>query len=155
MAVVSGFRDAPTNPFTATTRLGARDYSPALGRFLTVDPVLDTANPQPDNGYAYALNNPATQADPSGLCVHADGLSCGATCGGTCGPPAPAPAPSFGSSNSAEHYNNGYTGNITLSFGGSNSAEHYSHGYTRKLPPSKPKPANKPKSSGCHGSCAC
>ena len=115
--------------------------------------MLDTANPQPDNGYAYALNNPSTRADPSGLCVHADGLSCGATCGGTCGPPAPAPAPSFGSSNSAEHYNNGYTGNITLSFGSSNSAEHYSHGYTGELPPSKPKPAAKPRSGGCHGFC--
>ena len=66
-----GFLNAPADPFTGTTRLGARDYSPTLGRFLTVDPLLDTGDPQQIDGYAYALNNPITNADPSGLCVHA------------------------------------------------------------------------------------
>jgi len=48
--------------------LGARDYDPVLGRFLSVDPVLNPASPQQVNGYSYADNNPVTASDPSGLC---------------------------------------------------------------------------------------
>lgn len=81
------FLNAPADAYTKLDHLGARDYDPATGRFITVDPVFDPTDPQQDNGYSYALNNPATSADPSGLCVHADGLSCGQTCGGTCGAP--------------------------------------------------------------------
>ncbi|MCD1573379.1 RHS repeat-associated core domain-containing protein, partial [Agromyces mediolanus] len=38
-----------------------------LGRFLSVDPLLDLADPQQWNGYAYANNNPTSMSDPSGL----------------------------------------------------------------------------------------
>jgi RHS repeat-associated protein len=48
----------------------ARYYSPRLGRFLTVDPVMDIdtapANPQTWNRYAYARNNPIARIDPDG-----------------------------------------------------------------------------------------
>jgi len=41
--------------------LRARHYDPALGRFLSKDPLLTS------NRYAYAGNNPCTLSDPSGL----------------------------------------------------------------------------------------
>ncbi len=62
-----GFLNAPLNNLTGTTRLGARDYDPALGRFLTVDPLLDPGNPLQVNGYSYASNNPISNSDPTGL----------------------------------------------------------------------------------------
>ncbi|GLY67240.1 RHS repeat-associated core domain-containing protein [Amycolatopsis taiwanensis] len=51
---------------TGLTHLGARDYDPLTGRFTTVDPVLDTADPQQMNGYSYADGNPVVKSDPSG-----------------------------------------------------------------------------------------
>jgi RHS repeat-associated protein len=51
----------------------ARYYSPALGRFLSVDPVLDvkraTAEPQSWNRYSYVINNPLRYTDPTGKLV--------------------------------------------------------------------------------------
>ncbi|MEO8380734.1 MAG: RHS repeat-associated core domain-containing protein [Acidobacteriota bacterium] len=47
----------------------ARYYDPNLGRFLSVDPVISSADPQfPQswNRYAYALNNPLKYIDPTG-----------------------------------------------------------------------------------------
>ena len=43
-----------------------RDYDPATGRFVTVDPVFDPADSQQMNGYTYSNNNPVTFSDPSG-----------------------------------------------------------------------------------------
>jgi RHS repeat-associated protein len=42
--------------------MGARHYSPSLGRFLQPDPSALEANL-----YAYAANSPVTKVDPSGL----------------------------------------------------------------------------------------
>ena len=56
-----------TNSQTSTVHLGARDYDPTTGRFLTADPVIDTGDPQQSNGYGYASNNPITLSDVSGL----------------------------------------------------------------------------------------
>ncbi|MET9964979.1 RHS repeat-associated core domain-containing protein [Streptomyces sp. NPDC006356] len=54
--------------------LGAREYDPTTGRFLSADPVLDLADPVQINGYVYCENNPVTFADPSGLMtVHSGG----------------------------------------------------------------------------------
>jgi len=52
---------------TGLTHLGAREYDPALGRFVSGDPVFDDGDPQSWSGYAYAGNSPVTSSDPSGL----------------------------------------------------------------------------------------
>jgi RHS repeat-associated protein len=62
-----GFLNQPTDPTSGTTHLGARDYTNDLGRFLSVDPILDTGDPQSLNGYAYSDNNPVNKPDPNGL----------------------------------------------------------------------------------------
>ncbi|MFK0043822.1 RHS repeat domain-containing protein [Streptomyces sp. NPDC090741] len=49
------------------THLGAREYDPTIGRFISVDPLMDTSDPQQLDGYSYANNNPATMMDPDGL----------------------------------------------------------------------------------------
>ncbi|MEV7343619.1 RHS repeat-associated core domain-containing protein [Streptomyces sp. NPDC093544] len=54
------------------THIGAREYDPVLGRFISVDPLLETDKPQTLNGYTYSANNPATFSDPTG-----QGLACG------------------------------------------------------------------------------
>ncbi|MCB0891310.1 MAG: RHS repeat-associated core domain-containing protein, partial [Propionibacteriaceae bacterium] len=59
---VGGTKDA-----TGLTRIGARDYDPALQRFITVDPVQDLADPLQWNPYIYSNNSPVTKSDPTGL----------------------------------------------------------------------------------------
>jgi RHS repeat-associated protein len=45
-----------------------RKYNPALGRWMSPDPVGgDVTDPQSLNRYGYALNNPTTLTDPLGL----------------------------------------------------------------------------------------
>jgi len=63
---VSGTADAATG----LTHLGAREYDPKLGRFLSVDPVTDSGEPQLLNAYAYAANSPITASDPDGMWPH-------------------------------------------------------------------------------------
>lgn len=47
--------------------LRARYYDPVTGRFISRDPIKGSlTNPQSQNPYAYALNNPVVNADPSG-----------------------------------------------------------------------------------------
>jgi RHS repeat-associated protein len=62
-----GFVDG-TRDSTGLTHLGAREYDPTLGRFISVDPVIDTGDPQTMNGYAYANNSPTSHSDPDGRC---------------------------------------------------------------------------------------
>ncbi|MEU5992337.1 RHS repeat-associated core domain-containing protein [Spirillospora sp. NPDC047418] len=59
---VGGTRDS-----TGLTHLGPREYDPDTGRFLSVDPILDLADPQSWNGYGYAGESPVTFSDPDGL----------------------------------------------------------------------------------------
>jgi RHS repeat-associated protein len=59
---VAGNRDA-----TGMTHLGAREYDPLTGRFISLDPILDFEDPQQAHGYAYANNRPTCLSDPSGL----------------------------------------------------------------------------------------
>ncbi len=62
-----GFVGGSQDKATGLTHLGAREYDPKLGRFLSVDPVIDTSDPQQLQGYLYANNSPLTFSDPSGL----------------------------------------------------------------------------------------
>jgi RHS repeat-associated protein len=52
---------------TGLINIGARRYDPILGRFISVDPLMDLADPQQWNGYNYANNTPITASDPTGL----------------------------------------------------------------------------------------
>ncbi|MFG3419142.1 polymorphic toxin-type HINT domain-containing protein [Micromonospora sp. NPDC048063] len=52
---------------TGLTNIGARPYDPAIGKFVAVDPLMDLADPEQWNGYAYANNTPVTSSDPTGL----------------------------------------------------------------------------------------
>ncbi|MER7165693.1 ricin-type beta-trefoil lectin domain protein, partial [Micromonospora sp. NPDC000207] len=65
----TGFLGAVHDDASGYTPLGARLYDPAVGRFLSADPVLDLADPLQSNGYAYAHNNPVTHSDPTGLSI--------------------------------------------------------------------------------------
>ncbi|MFG1996704.1 polymorphic toxin-type HINT domain-containing protein [Actinoplanes sp. NPDC048988] len=56
-----------TNDPTGLVHLGAREYDAALGRFISVDPVFNSSDPQSLEGYAYADNSPVVRSDPSGL----------------------------------------------------------------------------------------
>jgi RHS repeat-associated protein len=46
------------------THLGACEYDPALGRFISVDPLMDMTVPAQWNGYGYADDNPVGLSDP-------------------------------------------------------------------------------------------
>ncbi|WP_047872274.1 RHS repeat-associated core domain-containing protein, partial [Nocardiopsis sp. RV163] len=65
-----GFVDGTVDESTGLTQLGARAYDAALGRFISVDPLMDLADAQKMNGYLYSNNNPASLTDPSGLDWH-------------------------------------------------------------------------------------
>jgi RHS repeat-associated protein len=58
-----GFTGNWTDPGTGLLYLRARDYDPATGQFLSVDPAVD-ATRQP---YAYTGNSPLLLTDPTGL----------------------------------------------------------------------------------------
>ncbi|MFG2132121.1 RHS repeat-associated core domain-containing protein [Streptomyces sp. NPDC048751] len=109
-----GFLGKPSDSVTGLDLLGARNYDPTLGRFLTPDPLFEAGDPNQMGGYSYAGDNPATRSDPSGLCPKdiCDGYgqhtgttptttSGGGTGGGGSGgspSPSPGPAPTDTSS---------------------------------------------------------
>ncbi|MGW4786512.1 RHS repeat-associated core domain-containing protein [Streptomyces sp. NPDC004230] len=64
-----GYVGGTIDASTGLTHLGAREYDAAIGKFISVDPVIDYTQPQQINGYAYANNSPVTHADPSGMIV--------------------------------------------------------------------------------------
>ena len=51
------------------SQLGARLYDPAIGRFLSRDPLLIPRTSATTNPYAFANNDPVNSSDPSGLAV--------------------------------------------------------------------------------------
>ncbi|MGA5703846.1 polymorphic toxin-type HINT domain-containing protein [Peterkaempfera bronchialis] len=67
-----GFVGGTIDIDTGLTHLGAREYDPSIGRFISVDPLMDLSDPQQVEGYTYSNNNPITYSDPSGLM-----LACG------------------------------------------------------------------------------
>jgi RHS repeat-associated protein len=60
-----GFVGGLTDP-TGLVHLGAREYDPAVGRFISGDPVIKLDQPQTLNPYEYGNNNPASFSDPTG-----------------------------------------------------------------------------------------
>ncbi|WP_407838742.1 RHS repeat domain-containing protein [Streptomyces sp. DSM 116496] len=81
-----GFVGGTKDTGTGLTHLGAREYDPAIGRFISVDPLMDLANPQQTHGYTYSNNNPVALSDPSGLkpieCIE-HGITCSYEGGGS------------------------------------------------------------------------
>ncbi|MGW2819101.1 RHS repeat domain-containing protein [Streptomyces sp. NPDC001415] len=61
-----GFVGGREDENTGLTQLGSREYDPATGRFISVDPVIDFGIPQQMNPYAYANNAPVAESDPDG-----------------------------------------------------------------------------------------
>ncbi|WP_327687039.1 RHS repeat domain-containing protein [Streptomyces sp. NBC_00467] len=61
-----GFVGGSEDESTGTVHLGAREYDPTTGRFMSVDPEIDLNDPQQSHGYTYSNNNPATNSDPTG-----------------------------------------------------------------------------------------
>lgn len=99
-----GFLGKPTDSVTGLDLLGARNYDPTLGRFLTPDPLFQAGDPNQMGGYTYAADNPASGSDPTGYddWSHTDMNTCapGFTCGSPTPSPSPAPAPTNTSSGS-------------------------------------------------------
>jgi RHS repeat-associated protein len=60
---VGGTEDTTTN----LENLGAREYDPATGRFLSADTVFQAMDTNQLSGYDYAGNDPVTLSDPTGL----------------------------------------------------------------------------------------
>ncbi|WP_330342582.1 RHS repeat-associated core domain-containing protein [Streptomyces sp. NBC_00557] len=63
------FLGKPADDATGLTHVGAREYDPTVGQFISVDPILSLDQHQSLNGYSYAGNAPVTQSDPTGLCM--------------------------------------------------------------------------------------
>ena len=94
----------PTDPTTGLDLLGAREYDPTTGRFLSVDPVLETGDQRQMNGYSYAADNPVNGSDPTGTM-----LACEDGPGGICYYPKPKP-PTTSSSSSSSSSDSGDSG---------------------------------------------
>ncbi|MGW0943685.1 RHS repeat domain-containing protein [Streptomyces sp. NPDC002623] len=62
-----GFLGKTKDTTTGLTHIGAREYDPGIGQFISVDPILSLGQPGSLNGYSYANNNPVTESDPTGL----------------------------------------------------------------------------------------
>ncbi|WP_184834575.1 RHS repeat-associated core domain-containing protein [Allocatelliglobosispora scoriae] len=61
-----GFGGGDIDP-TGLVHVGAREYDPATGRFISVGPIFDLKNCQTWNAYTYSNSSPVTHSDPSGL----------------------------------------------------------------------------------------
>ncbi|MEV6299121.1 RHS repeat-associated core domain-containing protein [Actinoplanes sp. NPDC051861] len=62
-----GFVGGAVDSTLGLVHLGAREYDPSTGRFLSVDPLIDYFDPSMLNGYAYANNSPVSFSDPDGM----------------------------------------------------------------------------------------
>ncbi len=71
-----GFVGGTADSATGLTNLGAREYDPVTGAFISPDPLINPYNPEDLNAYAYAQDNPSTNEDPSGQMLPG-GAQCG------------------------------------------------------------------------------
>jgi RHS repeat-associated protein len=62
----NGFLNDPTDTANGLTAIGAREYDPTIGQFISLDPQLDPTDPLSLNGYSYTDDNPVGQSDPTG-----------------------------------------------------------------------------------------
>ncbi|WP_461712273.1 RHS repeat-associated core domain-containing protein [Streptomyces sp. DSM 41013] len=67
-----GFLGKTRDTTTGLTHVGAREYDPKIGQFISVDPLLESISAQTLNGYSYGAQNPLLFSDPTGM-----GLACG------------------------------------------------------------------------------
>ncbi|MDX3387587.1 RHS repeat-associated core domain-containing protein [Streptomyces niveiscabiei] len=121
------FLGKPADESTALTHIGAREYDPAIGQFISVDPVLDPSQHQSLNGYAYANNTPVTSSDPTGLWIDDGTGHSEPNPGGAGGPTSPTPGvPSGGKGRPACYYYNScgqsHSGGGTASTGSGSSS---------------------------------
>ena len=72
-----GFVGGANDTATGLTNLGAREYQPGTGSFISPDPLLKPYDPQNLNAYAYAADNPSTYSDPSGAMLCDPDGKCG------------------------------------------------------------------------------
>ncbi len=65
-----GYTGHEQNAYIKLIDMRARWYDPAIGRFISPDPIIpEPTNPQSFNRYSYVYNNPIKYTDPSGHCV--------------------------------------------------------------------------------------
>jgi RHS repeat-associated protein len=100
-----GFVGGDNDP-VGLIHVGAREYDATAGRFLSVDPLMDLADPHQWNGYSYANNSPVTLSDPDGLDPGGgqacDAGHCSSTWGQSGPPLPPAPPPPGGPQNHSQ-----------------------------------------------------
>ncbi|MFE7543281.1 RHS repeat domain-containing protein [Streptomyces platensis] len=85
---------------TGLTHLGAREYDPQSGRFLSVDPLMNLADSESLSGYTYAGSTPMTDSDPTGLMRPAESGAKGCD-------PVLCPWMHWGSKQNRQHFLNG------------------------------------------------
>ncbi len=61
-----GYVGGQQDETTGLTNLGAREYDPSTGKFLSPDPLIVQGDPQQWNAYSYADDSPVTKSDPTG-----------------------------------------------------------------------------------------
>jgi RHS repeat-associated protein len=66
-----GWLGQTADTVTGLTYLNARYYDPAIGRFLSPDPLMDLSDPRTLDAYRYAESNPVSYIDASGLRITA------------------------------------------------------------------------------------
>ncbi|MFE2228281.1 polymorphic toxin-type HINT domain-containing protein [Streptomyces kronopolitis] len=96
---------------TGLTHLGAREYDPETGRFVSVDPVMNLTDSESLNGYTYAGSTPMTDSDPTGLMRPAESGSKGCD-------PVLCPWMDWGSKQSRRHFLNGLAAINPAKWGG-------------------------------------
>jgi RHS repeat-associated protein len=62
----NGLLDDPIDSTDGLTAIGARQFDPTIGQFISLDPDRDSSDPLSLNGYTYSDDNPVVKSDPTG-----------------------------------------------------------------------------------------